>query len=88
MLAATLISEYEPVVHGWTMKSLAFFGVALPLRAQRRRIARAVRRFAGGLLQRDHWACASAEGIYGEEVGRAFPRRVGLKMQVPVLAEG
>lgn len=27
MLAVALISEYEPIVHGWT-KSLALFGVA------------------------------------------------------------
>jgi hypothetical protein len=31
MLGTALISQYEPIVDGWTMKSLALFGVALLL---------------------------------------------------------
>jgi len=31
VLAAALISQYEAVVHGWTTKCLAFFGIALLL---------------------------------------------------------
>lgn len=81
MLAVTLISQYEPVVHGWTMKSLALFGVALLLGLS-----------IGGLLVRYG---ASQADYYSEVIGLAlqrkaymakksrngFPRRVELKLR-------
>ncbi len=61
MLAATLVSQYEPVIHGWTMKSLAFFGVVLLLGLS-----------IGGLLVRYG---ASEADYYSEILGIALERR-------------
>lgn len=61
MLAAALISQYEAVVHGWTMKSLAFFGVALLLGLS-----------IGGLLVRYG---ASQADYYSEIIGLALQRK-------------
>lgn len=64
MLAAALISQYEAVVHGWTMKSLAFFGVALLLGLS-----------IGGLLARYG---ASQADYYSEIIGLALQRKAYL----------
>ena len=61
MLAATLISQYEPVVHGWTMRSPASFGVALLLGLS-----------IGGLLVR--YGAFQAD-YYGQIIGLALQRK-------------
>jgi len=61
MLAAALISQYEAVVHGWTMKSLAFLGVALLLGLS-----------IGGFLLRYG---ASQADYYSEIIGLAIQRK-------------
>lgn len=62
MLAAALIFQYEAVVHGWTMKSLAFFGIASLLELS-----------IGGLLVRYG---ASQADYYSEIIGLALQRKV------------
>lgn len=61
MLAAALISQYEVVVDGWTIKSLAFFGVALLLGLS-----------IGGLLAR---CGASQADYYSDIIGLALQRK-------------
>jgi hypothetical protein len=61
MLGAALISQYETVMHGWTMKTLAFFGVALLLGMS-----------IGGLLVRYG---ASQADYYSEIIGLALQRK-------------
>jgi hypothetical protein len=61
MLGAALISQYEPVLHGWALKSLALFGVALLLGLS-----------IGGLLVRYG---ASQADYYTEIIGLALQRK-------------
>lgn len=61
ILAATMISQYEPVVRGWTTKSLAFFGVVFLLGLS-----------IGGLFAR---YAASQADYYSEIIGIAVQRK-------------
>ncbi|WP_129642651.1 hypothetical protein [Peristeroidobacter agariperforans] len=70
LLGVALISKYEPAVHGWTMNSLAFFGLALLL--EYRWMARTVRSVTSRLLQQDHQASPSAEGTYSKADARGL----------------
>jgi hypothetical protein len=72
MLAAAMISQYEPVIRGWTTKSLAFFGVVLLLGLS-----------IGGLLARYG---ASQADYYSEIIGIALQRKAYKSKKSPKLS--
>lgn len=79
MLGVALISQYEPVAHGWTMKSLGLFGLALLLGLS---IGGLLIRY--GVSQADYYSgiiglALQRKGYLAKKPRASFSRRAGLK---------